>query len=311
MRVPYGVFGTALVHLDSRGPRRRAWQRLGRAACLMFCLGQTVHADHYERCAACHLPDGTGVPGMFPPLAGHVERYFESQEGRHYLARLVSSGANGAVEIRGERYAGGMPAVVADLSNAEVSELLNGLERRFGTPGSTEDRVFSPGDVARARDAGLLSGAERVSLRQRALALSSPAPKRTAGHKRGNTLSIHAERARQDWMLHCQGCHGADGSLSTPGMPALRGQVAQYLRVQGGRAQLVQVPGIANASLSDARMAATLNWMLVTFDGEHLPEDFRAFTGKEVGALRNRTVAGKSADVRGMRRRATAIHPDK
>ena len=313
MRVPYGVrFGTAFGHLDRWGPRSRAWQGLCLAACMMFGLGQTVHADHYERCAACHLADGTGVPRMFPPLVGHLERYFESREGRQYLARLVSSGASGTVEIRGERYAGAMPAVVADLSNVQVAELLNGLVRRFDTPGTTEERPFSPADVADARTAGPLAGAERVSLRQRALAFSSTAAARTALQNRGKPPPAGAERARQDWMLYCQGCHGADGSLSTPGMPALRGQVARYLGVPDGRARLVQVPGVANASLSDARMAATLNWMLATFDGEHLPEDFRAFTGEEVGALRNRPVAGESADgFRGALERVTATHPGK
>ena len=294
MRVPYGVrFGTAFGNSGPwcSAPIRRAWQKLGVLAYVALCLGQDAiaDADHYQRCAACHLADGMGVPGMFPPLAGHVKRFFGSPDGRSYLSRLVSSGANGAVEIRGERYAGMMPSVVADLSNAEVADLLNGLVQRFGSSGSTAERLFSPEDVARARAAGTLSATERASLRQRAL----------------------VARAPQDWMLHCQGCHGADGTLSTPGMPALRGQVARYLGVPGGRARLVQVPGVANASLSDARMAATLNWMLVTFDGEHLPDDFDAFTGEEVGALRRRPPAGRPAHaLREPRQRGVATHPE-
>ena len=93
-------------------------------------------------------------------------------------------------------------------------------------------------------------------------------------------------QARQDWILHCQGCHGVQGGLRAPGMPAIQGQVARYLSVEGGRAYLVRVPGAANAPLSDARLAATLNWMLETFDAEHLPADFEAFTGDEVAVLR-------------------------
>ncbi|MDE0348950.1 MAG: hypothetical protein OXM56_04505 [Gammaproteobacteria bacterium] len=95
-----------------------------------------------------------------------------------------------------------------------------------------------------------------------------------------------ATSAKLDWMLHCQGCHGAEGEVGVPGMPALRGLVGSRLRLPEGRARLVQVPGVANAGLSDARVARLLNWMLTTLDAGHLPEDFEAFTGAEVHALR-------------------------
>lgn len=88
-------------------------------------------------------------------------------------------------------------------------------------------------------------------------------------------------------MLHCQGCHGAEGEVAVPGMPALRGFVGSYLRLPDGRARLVRVPGVANAGLSDARLARLLNWMLTTLDAGP-PERFEAFTGAEVRALRLR-----------------------
>ena len=256
---------------------RPALQGWGLLTCFAFGLGHSALADtdHYARCAACHLADGAGVPGMFPPLAGNAHRFFASPEGRSYLASLVVGGANGAIEIQGVSYLGVMPAVVADLSDAEVAKLLNGLVRRFGPPGSPGVRLFAPADVADARAAGPLSHTERVALRERALAAAVP-----------------GRHARSDWLLHCSGCHGAEGTLSTPGMVALRGRVAQHVRTPAGRARLVQVPGVANATLSDARLADTLNWMLATFDREHLPEDFDAFTGDEVGALRRSSAPG-------------------
>ena len=97
-----------------------------------------------------------------------------------------------------------------------------------------------------------------------------------------------ATTARLDWMLHCQGCHGAEGEVGVPGMPVLRGRVAWYLALPDGRARLVQVPGVTNAALSDAGVARLLNWMLTTLDAGRLPEGFEAFTGVEVGALRKR-----------------------
>lgn len=97
-----------------------------------------------------------------------------------------------------------------------------------------------------------------------------------------------ATSARLDWMLHCQGCHGAEGEVGVPGMPALRGLVGSYLRLPDGRARLVRIPGVANAGLSDERVARLLNWMLTTLDAGRGPEDFEAFTGAEVRALRIR-----------------------
>ncbi|MDE0348949.1 MAG: cytochrome c [Gammaproteobacteria bacterium] len=149
-----------------------AWRRLCLSAWLSLCTAAAAaDAEDYARCAACHLDDGTGVPGMFPPLAGHVERFFPSPAGRAYLSRLVAGGANGTVRIGGVRYAGTMPAVVADLSDGEVADLLNELARRFA-PSATPS--FSAEDVASARRAGPLSGTERVTLRQRALSVSAP-----------------------------------------------------------------------------------------------------------------------------------------
>ncbi len=146
----------------------RAGRRWGFWACLQLLLGGEVGADssHYARCAACHLATGAGVPDLFPPLAGHVERFFASSEGRGYLSRLVTGGASGAIEVDGVLYAGLMPPVVADLSHDEVADLLNDLVRRFG---SMSAPLFTPADVAAARAAGSLSGDERASLRRRVL----------------------------------------------------------------------------------------------------------------------------------------------
>lgn len=146
-----------------------AWRRPYGLACLSLCaaFGPAADAEHFARCAACHLDDGRGVPGMFPPIAGHVDRFFPSAEGRAYLGRLVAGGASGTVRIAGVRYAGVVPAVVADLSDGEVADLLNELTRRFATSAVPP---FSAEDVAIARRAGPLSGAERGALRERALA---------------------------------------------------------------------------------------------------------------------------------------------
>lgn len=94
-------------------------------------------------------------------------------------------------------------------------------------------------------------------------------------------------RARVDYMLHCQGCHGPEGAGTADGaVPRLNGWVARFLHVPGGRAFLIQVPGSANAALPPERLAEVVNWMVGTFDAAHLPEDFTPYSGEEVGNLR-------------------------
>lgn len=72
-------------------------------------------------------------------------------------------------------------------------------------------------------------------------------------------------QARLLYLLHCQGCHLADGSGRAGEVPSLAGSLARFAAVPGGRAYLVQVPGSAFAPIGDAELAAVLNWMLAVF----------------------------------------------
>ncbi|MFI5364552.1 MAG: hypothetical protein ACHQ4J_02910 [Candidatus Binatia bacterium] len=89
-----------------------------------------------------------------------------------------------------------------------------------------------------------------------------------------------------DYVLHCRGCHGPDGGGVPGGAPSFRGQIAKFLWVPGGREYLIRVPGAAQSELSDARLAALLNWMVRTFSAEQLPADFVPFGPMEVARLR-------------------------
>lgn len=105
-------------------------------------------------------------------------------------------------------------------------------------------------------------------------------------------------RARFQWIMNCQGCHLADASGSAKGAPNMAGSVSQFLSVEGGREYLGRVPGVAFAPLSDADLAALLNWSLATFDPQHLPADFRPYTAAEVGRLRGAPLVSEAAEVR-------------
>ena len=107
-----------------------------------------------------------------------------------------------------------------------------------------------------------------------------------------------ARQAHVDYMLKCQGCHRPDGSGDDHSNPPMRGVVARFLSVPGGRAFLARVPGVATTNLDDRRLANLVNWTLYTFDPEHVPADFKPFSAQELGALRQHPMRLQRAAVR-------------
>jgi len=87
------------------------------------------------------------------------------------------------------------------------------------------------------------------------------------------------------YMLHCQGCHLADGSGSEGAVPSLAG-VARFATLPGGRAYLIGVPGSAQAPLDDGELAAVLNWMLAAFSPQEVVDRLVPFDAEEVSRLR-------------------------
>lgn len=116
-----------------------------------------------------------------------------------------------------------------------------------------------------------------------------------------------------DYMLNCRGCHGPDGAGVAGAAPSLRGEVAKFLSVPGGRAYLVRVPGTAQSELSDARTAALLNWLLREFGRDQVPADFVPYTAEEVAPLRRApltdVVTARRDLVRAIQDRADASGP--
>jgi hypothetical protein len=87
---------------------------------------------------------------------------------------------------------------------------------------------------------------------------------------------------RSDYILQCAGCHKLDGSGSEV-VPALD-QVGRVFAA-GGREYLIRVPGVAQAPLSDERLAALMNWLVPRFGGNQIEPEY---TAQEVRALRAR-----------------------
>jgi mono/diheme cytochrome c family protein len=79
----------------------------------------------YQRCAACHLPGGEGIPGAFPPLQGRVASIAASEPGRAYLVAVVNAGLMGSITVDGIPYMGVMPAQGSSYDSQGISDVLN------------------------------------------------------------------------------------------------------------------------------------------------------------------------------------------
>ena len=115
----------------------------------------------------------------------------------------------------------------------------------------------------------------------------------------GGPSAADAASPSVNYVLHCQGCHLADGT-GTPGsgVPPLAGSVGRFAGVPEGRAYLVRVPGVAQAPLGDAELAELLTWTLRHFSAAELPADFVPFTADEMSVGRRTPLT----DVEGTRR---------
>lgn len=88
----------------------------------------TAHADgatdFTTLCAGCHQPDGSGVPGMFPPLAKRLAPWLATDAGRHYVGQVILNGRYGAITVGDQRYEGFMPPW-GHLSDQQIADLIN------------------------------------------------------------------------------------------------------------------------------------------------------------------------------------------
>jgi len=93
------------------------------------------------------------------------------------------------------------------------------------------------------------------------------------------------------YLLHCGGCHLADGRGVPPEVPSLRGDLGHIVQVPGGREYVVQVPGASQAPVSDEVLTQIINWILVEFNASTLAEEFEPLSTPEVSRSRKRVLA--------------------
>jgi mono/diheme cytochrome c family protein len=86
-------------------------------------LGQRVYAN----CAACHQATGTGVAGVYPPLAASPFVNGEPE----VLIRIALHGLNGPLTVHGKTYDGEMPAW-QQLPDEQIAAVLTYVRSSFG-----------------------------------------------------------------------------------------------------------------------------------------------------------------------------------
>jgi mono/diheme cytochrome c family protein len=112
----------------------------------------------------------------------------------------------------------------------------------------------------------------------------------------------------QDYMLYCMGCHGAEAQGVPGKVPPLAGALARFMRTGEGRNYVLRVPGAANSVLSDARLAAVLNWLTERYGALDEPRP-APFTEEEVTRARRVPLANVQAARREVVRKLAADGP--
>lgn len=88
-------------------------------------LGKVVYMN---TCATCHQPNGQGVPGAFPPLAG--SEWVTGSEER--IVRIVLHGLQGPIKVAGKDYNNVMAPLGAVLKDEQIANVLSYIRAEWG-----------------------------------------------------------------------------------------------------------------------------------------------------------------------------------
>ena len=129
--------GDLLADVEARVPRSEAGA--------LLIQGRKVYNLY---CTACHQPNGRGLPGQFPPLAGSD---WVNVDGPNRLIRIVLNGLQGPITVNGNEYNNIMLPWRDQLSDADIAAVLTYV-RGNKEWGNLSSPVL-PAQVARIREA--------------------------------------------------------------------------------------------------------------------------------------------------------------
>jgi len=122
---------------------------------LMLALVATTYAQKFDlkasivrgkdvytaQCITCHMEQGEGIEGVYPPLA--KSDYLMADKKRSITEVLY--GLTGEIKVKGVTYDGVMTGL--DLTDQEVSDVLNYIRNSFGNKGA----AVTPEEVKASR----------------------------------------------------------------------------------------------------------------------------------------------------------------
>ena len=104
-------------------------------------------ASRYAPCAACHLPDGQGIPGAFPKLRNRAAQMAELEGGRDYLITVAAFGLMGPIKADGVDYMGAMPGHNGSMDAEAIAGAINHLLFDLTDDPSTTETAVSEENV--------------------------------------------------------------------------------------------------------------------------------------------------------------------
>jgi len=187
-----------------------------------------------KNCAACHQPNGQGLPGAFPPLA--KSDFIAANPGA--VLDVPTKGRQGKMVVNGQEYNNVMPAM-SYLSDDELAHIITFVLNSWDNPGG---RVSAKQVAAYRKDAGLeakqAAGERHPGAGEAEQSYQSQPSQITEARQRvtpgAPTISeVEFEQAKQIFFERCAGCHGvlrkgATGKPLTPDLTMAKG--TDYLK---------------------------------------------------------------------------------
>jgi nitrite reductase (NO-forming)/hydroxylamine reductase len=194
-------------------------------------------AAFLANCAACHQPEGTGLPGAFPPLAGSDILTTMSKD--KVLASILK-GFSGELVVKGQKYNGVMPAM-SHLSDSDIANIVSFVYASWNNPGGQ----VSAKEVAAARKtlavtSDLAQGERHVGTKQAMqgyqgapTAVPSKDIEMVVNPDAPSISKAEFQHATEIFFQRCAGCHGvlrkgATGKPLTPDITRVKG--TEYLK---------------------------------------------------------------------------------
>jgi hypothetical protein len=121
-------------------------------------------------------------------------------------------------------------------------------------------------------------------------------------------LNASAFEPQVNYMLQCMGCHAPDGRGEPGHVPSVKASLLPFAKLTAGRSFLVQVPGAAQSTLSDAELAQLLNWMISNLSATK-SDRFGRFTEAEVARYRRTPLVQVTAARKALLKMTTGSQP--